>query len=180
MRKLNPTEKLQKAAKKETISASQRLANLEMVVNGQAQFLEKVQGAFSEVDKSLKNLAQVIDAIVYLLSNGNQVTQQTIQEYITKSNVQNLKSQIDTLVEQGFLAAQEQVDEKSYVVVEEYDKQGRLVQPRLQFPMSSTEGNEELRSKLLGAKVGDLVVTKENQLDMKVIEVYGITEPTPK
>jgi hypothetical protein len=180
MRKLNPTEKLKKADKKDTLSASQRLLNLEMVVNGQAQYLEKAQNAFSAIDSSLKNLAQVIDAMIDLLAKGEQVTQKAIQEYITEKNVQNLKANIDTLAKEGFLAPAEVIDEKSYVVVEEYDKTGGLVQPRLQFPMSSTEGNEALRNKLLGAKVGDLIVTEENQLDMKITEVFVITEPSQK
>jgi len=106
------------------------------------------------------------------------LTDEVIGNIMVQNNVADLKARVDQLVASGTLVATlEPVDEKNFVVGQEVDDTGKVLNPRLQFVLGAL--NEDLRNKIKGAKVGDSVVFQEGKLKFDLQEAYAVVTPAP-
>lgn len=165
-KKMKASEKL-KIIEDKLMQAQQRVGQLEMMVYN-----------FSRESEVLKEATQLLhqklDAVVNLVNSGGQLTENNINDAITKANADSLKTKTDQLVESGALKQVDEVTKDSFVVIRELDKDGKLVNPRLQFLLSRVV--EEIQNKFVGKKVGDLVVGPEDKLDGEIMEIYDVVK----
>lgn len=172
---------------KDVRTASQKIDDLEKVVsmlyqgltqtNSVLENLLKSQGDIVLLKDALKLLNKKAEAIVQVALPETGITVQSVSDLVVKMNVVDLTAQVSVFVENGHLVAAEEVAGNSYVVCEEVDSDGKIVNPRIQFRLDSQD--ETTTGLLLGKKVGESVSFGEGKFSAKVLEIYTITEPKP-
>jgi hypothetical protein len=84
----------------------------------------------------------------------------------------SLKERVTEMLQQGSIEPVDTVGEDSLIVSRELSKEGKVENPRLQFLVGRLV--DELRSKFVGKKVGDLIQGEENKLDIEIMEIYNL------
>ena len=159
-------------------TAVQRIDDLERGLMGMYQAADNMGRDLMTVKEAIKLLGNKIDAIVKATQRGEDLTDEVIGNIMVQNNVADLKARVDQLVASGTLVATlEPVDEKNFVVGQEVDDTGKVLNPRLQFVLGAL--NEDLRNKIKGAKVGDSVVFQEGKLKFDLQEAYAVVTPAP-
>jgi hypothetical protein len=120
------------------------------------------------VKEALKLLGNKVDAI----AKATGTTDEQLSAIMIANNVAELKTKVDNLVAQGVLVASDIVTSSSFLVGKEQDDDGKIVNPRLQFAISAL--GEELKAKMVGAKVGDVLTLTEGKLKFEVSEIYQV------
>jgi hypothetical protein len=165
-KKVKATEKLA-ALEQLTMSMARRVGELELVLYTHSRENEILKEA-------LQLINQKLDAVVTLSSSGAALTDENINSAIVSMKEQELKSRVDTYVQEGRLVAAEEVGDDSMIVSRELNEAGEVINPRLQFVVGKLI--DELKSKFVGKKVGDLIKGDEGKLDIEIIEIYNIVE----
>jgi len=163
-------------------SAGERLSALERTIVPAVQRvgeLEMLMFNLSRENEILKDALQLLNdkqlAVISLANEGSPLTDHNINEKIVKLKELDLKQRMESLVENGHIEASEEITENSFVVSRELNKDGTVNNPRIQFMTARLV--EEIQSKFVGKKVGDLIVgEEENSLDMEIMEVYSFIE----
>ena len=169
-------------------TATERLEDLEK----RAAELERLQGHIIQALQPVQSLAQTSEALkesVTLLNkklnatiqalNKNtsaNVTDDQINDLMIENNVGELSGKVSKMVSDGLLVPSDSVESSSFVVVSESNPQGKIVNPRMQFLLSSIP-SEDIRNKLSGAKVGDIITVGEGGETVKVLESYSVSLP---
>jgi len=160
-------------------NATERLEDLEKVVHQIIQALQPMEpmardlGNFKEALKLLNNK---LDAVVKASNQGETITDEAIASFMTENNVKELSSKVTQMVESGLLAATDTISKESFVIINEADASGKIVNPRMQFLLSSLQ-HEEVRNKLDGAKTGDNIPVGDQGASINVLEAYNIITP---
>jgi hypothetical protein len=81
---------------------------------------------------------------------------------------------VDSALAEGKISVSESADDAAYLVVQQLDLEGKVVNPRLQFGLAALP--EEVRSKFKGVKVSD-VLDLGDSIQTQVLEVYTINPP---
>ncbi len=160
-------------------TASQRIDDLERGLIGMYQTADNMARDLMTMKEALKLLGNKLDAVVKANNRGNpasQITDEVISAIMLENNVEELKEKVTKLVQQGILVPSEEVIASSFLVGKEIDDQGKVVNPRLQFTLSSLQ-SEDLRKKILGAKPGQLLTLEEGKLKLQLDEVYNLQMP---
>lgn len=165
-KKVKATEKLA-ALEQLTMSMARRVGELELVLYTHSRENEILKEA-------LQLINQKLDAVVSLSSAGAALTDENINSAIVSMKEQELKSRVDTYLQEGRLVAVEEVSDNSMIVSRELNEAGEVVNPRLQFVVGRLI--EDLKNKFVGKKVGDLIKGDEGKLDIEIIEIYNIVE----
>lgn len=152
-------------------SATDRLNDVEQGVMSIFQALDNMARDMMLIKDAIKLLGNKVDSVVKVAG----LSDDAISAGMIENNVAELKGKVDSLIEQGILAAQELIDLQSFIVVREVDDAGKVVNPRLQFTVNAIA--PEVSEKLVGAKVGALIDVKEGSLKVEVLEIYGIQTP---
>jgi hypothetical protein len=159
-------------------TAVQRIEDLERGVMGMFQNGDNMGRDLMTIKEAIKLLGNKIDAIVKATQRGEDLNDDIIGKIMVENNVAELKARVDQLVAAGTLVATtEPVDEKTFVVGQEVDDTGKVLNPRLQFVLGALQ--EELRNKIKGSKVGDSVVFQEGKLKFELQEAYSVAPPKP-
>ena len=95
---------------------------------------------------------------------------------MTENNAKELQDKVTKMVADGLLAATDTVSKDSFVVINEEDGTGKVVNPRMQFLLSALQ-NEEIRASLEGAKVGTNIAVGDKGGSLNVLEAYNIVTP---
>jgi hypothetical protein len=170
-------------------TATQRIEDLEKVVTMFFQTMAQHKSVVEEllkaregsvqdmalVKEALKLLNKKLEAVVQVAAPESGITLKSVSDLVTKMNVEEFKAQVASSVAGGFLAVADIVADDSYLVVEEVNAQGVVENPRAQFRLNSL--SEETTNLFKGKKVGDLIVSGENKLDIRILEIYTVTEP---
>lgn len=164
--KMKASEKL-KMLEDRLFQAQKRVGQLEMLVYNMSRENDVLKEALQLIDSKL-------NAVVTLTQNGGQLTEDNINDAIMQSKANSLKAQVEEFVNQGTMKPSDEVTKNSFVAIREFSKDGKLVNPRLQFYMPRLV--EELQNKFLGKKVGDLVVGPEDRLDGEIMEIYEVVQ----
>jgi len=153
------------------MNSSKRVGELELVVYNQSRQLEMMGQAVTLMNQKL-------EAVIGLLDNP-ELSDDSIEKKIVSDKISNMESNIKQLVDQGALVGAEEIGEDSYVIGREISKEdGSVENPRIEFMISKIQ-IDELKNKLLGKKVNELVKGEENRLDLEVVEIYNIVAPEP-
>ncbi|CAM6005499.1 unnamed protein product [Sphagnum balticum] len=164
-------------------TATQRIEDLEkvlaMVCNGLNQLQGAVQALFQSqnelgpIKTALKILDRKTDGIVHSASADGGITFAAIKKYVEDLNIQDLKKMVADYLAAGKVVPTDVVAGDSFLVCEEYQPDGTLQNPRVQFRMDAQE--KSTTDLLTGKKVGDLVSLGESEVSLKILELYTIT-----
>ena len=166
-------------------TATQKIEDLEKVVtvlyqnmailkNG-IDTLMRSQGDMGLVKDALKLLNKKTEATILAAKPETGISVASVSDLVVKMNVEELKAQVASYLSGGHLASAEEVAADSYIVCEEYNRDGSLASPRTQFRVDSQD--EATQGALKGKKAGDTVDFGDTKFLAKTLEVYSITEP---
>jgi hypothetical protein len=163
-----------KEKQEKSLTAAQRIEVLEKTVQTLRKMIEVMATEMDKIQQSQIAIAQRLDATLKVATEG-ELSEKNVDTFIVDQEVRKLKAQIDVLVSQGVFIPSETVEESSFVVGRELDKEGNVSSPRTQAPVASLP--EEVKEKLIGSKVGDLVTFSEDKLSFQVDEIFSIVMP---
>ena len=167
-------------------TATQRIEDLEKVVTALYQAtsqLQNVVGALQNgtqaiqndtvlIKEALKLINKRTEAIIQVAAPESGITDAVVSALVVKMNVADLTEQVKNYVAQGQMTATDTVAVDSYLVCEELDKEGNVVNPRIQFRLDGQDDNT--RAALLGKKVGEVANFGEDRFSAKLLEIYTI------
>jgi hypothetical protein len=169
----------------DTRTATQKIEDLEKVVTMLYQAVAQIkpavenllsaQGDMALVKDALKLLNKKTEAIIQVAAAETGITVASVSDVVVKMNVEDLKAQVAGYLANGHLVAATEVADDSFMVCEESDAEGKLVNPRIQFRLDSRD--EATKAALKGKKVGDTVSFGEGKFNAKLLEVYTIVPP---
>lgn len=166
-------------------TATQRIEDLEKVVTALYQATNIAQKGIEDLFRSqsdipiikeaLKLLNKRTEAIIQVSQSNTGITVDSVNAVVTQMNVQDLTAQVEAYVSNGYVVAAETVSDTSYLVCEEYDTEGNLTNPRVQFRLDAHE--QAIQDAFKGKRVGDTVSFGEGKYTAKVTEVYALVQP---
>lgn len=169
----------QKLEKKPT--ATQRIQQLEQQIGTLNQHISFLANQAEQLKKGFENsvtvLSKKMDAVVQAGSKG-QISKESVEDIMKDERVKELKNLIDSMVEQGVLELKDKdqlSDNKTFLVGQQVDDSGNVVNPRLQFYIDSIQ-SEEVKDKLIGRSVGDILELEKDQPKLEITELYSIKE----
>lgn len=159
-------------------TASQRIDDLERGLMAMYQTADSMARDMQVAKDAIKLLGNKLDSVVKLLNRdvSEKINDLAVGQVMIQNNVDELKGKVTDLVGQGILVASEEVTDSSFIVGQEIDDAGGIVNPRLQFALGAL--SEDLKTKIKASKVGETVVLQEGKLQFKLLEVYSIQQPT--
>ena len=147
------------AENKDNRTATQRIEDLEKMVvllyQSNSELVAAVQnfqrflGDMGLVKDALKLLNRKAEAIVQAASESSGITAASVSELVIKMNVEDLKNQVEGYLASGQIEPTDSVTATSFVVCEESNSDGVVVNPRIQFRTDTVE--EKVQKALLGA-----------------------------
>jgi FKBP-type peptidyl-prolyl cis-trans isomerase (trigger factor) len=168
---MRPEEKLQKSKEKlenlseQSMATARRVGEMELILYNIARENEILKDA-------LQLLHEKLDAVITLQNKELPLSDDNINEAVVQMKVNSLKERVDEMLKQGAIKTTDTVGEDSLIVSRELSKEGKVENPRLQFLVGRLI--DELKSKFVGKKVGDLVQGEENKLDIEIMEIYDL------
>lgn len=175
-KKPKASEKL-KALENQLMATARRTGEMELIIYN-----------LSRENEILKDALQLLhdkqESVIALLREGQGLSDDNINNKVTDLKVAALKQKVDELVENGQIVAAQEIGDNSLVVSRELNQKGEVENPRLQFLTSRLV--EELKTKFVGKKVGDLIENDGETLNIEIIEIYNFAEqklagdPTPE
>ena len=156
-------------------TASQKIEDMERGLMALYQAAETMARDVMTIKEAIKLLGNKVDAITKCSVRGQSLTDDNISSVMVENNVDELKSKVTDLMNQGILVTVEEATQNSFVVGQELSDDGKVQNPRLQFVVSSLDAT--IKDKFTGAKVGDLLNLQEGKLKLQVLEIYSINTP---
>jgi hypothetical protein len=168
---MRPEEKLQKSKEKlenlseQALATARRVGEMELILYNIARENEILKDA-------LQLLHEKLDAVITLQNRELPLSDVNINEAVVEMKVNSLKERVEEMLQQGAIKPVDTVGEDSLIVSRELSKEGRVENPRLQFLVGRLV--DELKSKFVGKKVGELIQGEENKLDIEIMEIYDL------
>lgn len=163
---------------KDTRTATQKIADLEQGLLGAYQTMGQMANDLTTCKEAIKLLGNKLDAVVKATSSGQQLTDEVLSKIMVDNNIEELKNKVTNLVAQGFLVAQDQPTDNSFLVGREQSPDGTVLNPRLQFVLAELS-KPEFREKFKAAKIGDVITLEEGKMTFVLQEAYEIVTPAP-
>jgi hypothetical protein len=165
-KKPKASEKL-KALETQLMATARRTGEMELIIYN-----------LSRENEILKDALQLLhdkqESMIALLREGKGLSDQNINDKVTDLKVLALKEKVDELLEAGRITATDEVGENSLVVSREINDKGEVENPRLQFLTARL--TDEIKSKFVGKKVGELVKNEGDILNIEIAEIYNFVE----
>ena len=166
-------------------TATQRIEDLEKVLTvlyQDAQRHEEMIAGLSGmkndmtlVKDALKLINKRTDAIIQSASSDSGITSASVDTLVIQMNVAELVQQTANYVTAGHLAPTDTIVDNTFVVCEEHNSDGKVINPRIQFKLDTQD--PATQESLKGKKAGDTVSFGENKFTVKVLEVYSLLDP---
>jgi len=156
-------------------TAGQRINNLEQTLVGTLKALGALDNEQQVIKEAIGLLGNKIDAVVKLLNASKELSNDNIASVMVDNKAAKLAENTNNLVKNGVLVQTDSVDNNSFVVGREVMDDGVVINPRIQFTVESSQDN--LKTKLLGAKVLDKILVQEGKAQLEILEIYSINEP---
>ena len=161
---------------KNSSTAKERLSSLEE----QVRSLHESNLAMATISEnqrlSIVELADKMDALIYLVERDAKIDEKTIADRRRDFALENMKKDISDALDKGALIAAEVVGNRSFIVVEEKDKDGKVIQPRAQVAIINLP--EEIKNDFIGLSKGAIV--KKEEVDIELQEIYDIADLSPQ
>jgi|SRR5690606_25536381 len=166
------------------LSSKERLDRMEEQLRGLTEALEALSEANKTISLQVASLQLTLQgqikrnntlraelrALVDIVGEGGEISREAVMARVIDESVKELKSKVDALVKNGDLVETELVAEDSFVVGQQQDKDGNIVNQRIQFLVSSLD--TETQQKILSKKAGETVDLGESQPLLYILEVY--------
>lgn len=168
------------AQQPQKLNAAQRIEGLENALAGVMRNNQILAGEIDNLRQTMGALARRLNATIQSGEQGN-LSNDSVNDIITQQNASELKGKVDFLIEQGVLSLSDtgEVLEGTFVVGRELGEDKSVINPRIQFAMSSV--HPDLKSLLIGKKVGDMVKNEEGDgLFLEITEVFNVVERVEK
>jgi len=168
---MRPEEKLQKSKERlenlteQSMATARRVGEMELILYNIARENEILKDA-------LQLLHEKLDAVITLQNRGLPLNDSNINEAVVEMKENSLKERVTEMLQQGSIKPVEVVGEDSLIVSRELSKEGKVENPRLQFLVGRLV--DELKTKFVGKKVGELIQGEENKLDIEIMEIYDL------
>ncbi len=168
---MRPEEKLQKSKEKlenlseQSMATARRVGEMELILYNIARENEILKDA-------LQLLHEKLDAVITLQNRELPLSDVNINEAVVEMKVNSLKERVEEMLRQGAIKPVEVVGEDSLIVSRELSKEGRVENPRLQFLVGRLV--DELKSKFVGKKTGELIEGEDNKLNIQIMEIYDL------
>jgi hypothetical protein len=163
--------------KPDTRSASQKISDLENAMMSLYQTADNIVRDLGTIKDAIKLLGNKVDSIVKASAAGEPLNDEVISRIMVQNNIEELQNKLKVMVAQGILVPSEQAAQDSFIVGQDLNDAGEVVNPRLQFAVYALQ--PELREKFNGARTGDVLNLQEGKLKFKVTEIYQIQKPKP-
>lgn len=160
-------------------TATERLELLENTVNSIIQAIQPLGNMSQDLmglREAVKLLNNKLDAVVKSINAGTALTDENLGQIMTQNNASDLQEKVTKMVNDGLLAATDTIGKDSFVVINEQDEAGKIVNPRMQFLLSALQ-NDEIRGKLEGSTVGSNIAVGDKGGSLNVLEAYNIVTP---
>jgi hypothetical protein len=160
-------------------NATERLEDLEKAIGQVIQMLQPMEIMAKDLmglKDALKLMNNKVDSVVKSFNEGGEITDERLSAFMVENNVKELADKVANMVGSGLLVASDTVQSESFVVINEVDPSGKVVNPRMQFLLSALQ-HEEVRTKLTGAKVGTNLTIGDQGASINVLEAYNIITP---
>lgn len=160
-------------------TATERLEVLENTSNNIIQAIQPLANMAQDLmalREAVRLLNNKLDAAIKSINAGTALTDENLNQIMTDNNAKELQDKVTKMVNDGLLTASDTVAKDSFVVINEADPSGKIVNPRMQFLLSALT-NEEVRGKLDGAKVGSNILIGDKGGSLNVLEAYNIVVP---
>lgn len=158
-------------AEKPKLNASQRLETLEVNVQELLMHLNSL----AQDNLMFREFAKLMGSKVAVMQRLAGISDDVIAAGMLENSINDLKKIVDDFIARGVMVASDVVTETTFVVGKELTAEGEVTDVRKQFAVGKS--NDLVRSKIIGAKVGDLVVFSEDTLNFIVEEIYEIVMP---
>lgn len=162
------------------LTAAQRLIGLEQALMSVDQVLYNQAQRMSIAQTAIKALNEKIDAVIEALSRSLPLTDESLDKIVAEKRVASMDKMIDDRLKEGVIVESStgEVTQHSLVVGREIKvDSGEVTNPRLQFVPSDAIKGESLE-KIVGKKVGDLIVFVENaEVGLEIERVYESAMP---
>ena len=155
-------------------NAAERISDLETVVPKIISALQPIDLMVKDImniKEAVKLLNNKLDAVVKNLNQGLALSDENLSKSMTDNNEEELKEKLASLVNAGILVATDTVSKTSFVVINETDKDGKMLNPRIQFLWSNVK-DPTFAAKLEATKVGGSFETMEGGSIVNVLEAY--------
>lgn len=157
-------------------SASERLEDLEKtvlsIINAM-QPLDSMHKDLTQTKEALKLLNSKVNAISRSLLEGKLPSDEVISGFMSESAALELKGKVDQMLSSGILVPATTATMDSFVVINESDASGTIVNPRMQFLVSALQ-LDDIKSKLVGSIVGANIPVGNEGASINVLEIYTI------
>jgi hypothetical protein len=165
----------EQTAPADTRSASEKIKDLENATMATYQTLDNMSRDILTIKEAIKLLGNKVDSIVKASERSLPLNDDVLSKIMVENNVAELKEKVTNLVTQGILVPESVVGDNSFLVGQEVNDLGEVVNPRLQFTVQALI--EEMRDKVKGSKAGDTISFQESKLKFHILETYMISTP---
>ena len=164
-----------------TKSAAERLSEVEKVSQGlvvsvvrTAQEMRTINQKLQTLDRVISQLIAYVDGIEKVFADDKPLTKEAHKEAMLANRLQAQKAEVDMYLAQKLLKVAEVITAKSFVVYQEVDQDGKVLNPRGHVEIEPLTG--DIKAKFMDKKVGDKFEVMPNRL-MEILEVYEVTPP---
>jgi hypothetical protein len=163
-------------------NATERLEDLEKAMGQVIQHIQPLEQMAKDImglKEAMKLLNNKLDAVVKASNEEGPITDDKLSAFMVENNVKELAGKVQQMVNNGLLSSSDTVGKDSFVVINEADPSGKIVNPRMQFLVSALQ-NDEVKGKLDGAKVGSNIAIGDQGASINVLEAYNVVIPQPE
>lgn len=175
---------LDKTQNKPLKSSAERLAEaevkLEALTESMNGFLDALKTVLLKVadveitqEQALKRVSDDLKALKGTLTDSNPNLNEMIREKSIENKVTELSSALEQMKSEGLLTnGNGEVTEKSFLVLQEFNKNGDIISARTQVIVAGLE--DSIKQTLLGKKVGETIDLGEEKATVSIQEVYEV------
>jgi len=156
-------------------AVAQLSGNLGQVVQG-LQSIEPMAKDLLGIKEALKLLNNKLNSVLQAYNAAEPLTDEFINKHMTENNANELAALVNQSVARGLFTKVDTVNNDTFIVLNEVDPSGKVVNPRIQFMVGALQ-HEETRIKLNGAKVGDNIPVGTEGGSINILEAYIVSVP---
>jgi hypothetical protein len=182
------------------MSTLERIDSLEKSVEDLAKSTDKLTDSFSQLlgayqvsiqkltalEQSITSLAKTLAAVSLVLIKAGTIKSEDVMDQLRQGDDKDQEDRVHSLLKDGVIKAEEVIGEDSLAAVSQKlvdtaDGKVTVVSGYAFFSVNHPSVKEELKSKLLGKKVGETIEGKVDGSKTELItvkEIYSVVEKT--